>query len=299
MELFRYFKNENLQLALYFRMKGQYRKAFFHLKKACDEDNDPHACFLLGRTYEVGGFGKYHDPALCIKYFRKSSQLGCMWAKAALSIPVENEDLFSSLIRVKVCSSKEILFKKCVKILEEEGNVLICSYVGVLKIQRFGRYIKDAQCLAWSFDQKDLSEARKQKSSNAIVDFAYEKLSQSDIYSFANLSIRATGFDFLDPNIGSYNNFKNDSRICHSIGYWLQKNNRYMWHPFGTDREYLVSNPLNFYRKNVSCIALSVLCAIWCLNHFVCKDIRCIIVKKVWKTRKDYELWIKPCLLLV
>lgn len=251
------------------------------------------ACFMLGRTYEVGGFGKYHDPALCMEYYRKSARLGCVWAKVVLNIALVGEeklDAFGSVLEQirdfgfglsdTYAVAQEILNK---------GNVIVCNFVSVWDIGNFGCKIRDSRCLLRHRNNKIFfEEALKQKYTEAVKVFANWDMFLSDLDNFVRLNIRAMGLTYFDPKINNDLHLLKQKKYSHMGGYWLQKNGRYMWSPFKGKE---VVSHLDFYRSNVKRISRSIICAIWCLRQVVHKDVVLGIAQRLWKTRKDYHLW--------
>jgi hypothetical protein len=274
MELFKFFKNENLKLALYHRMQGQYRTAFSFLKRACDEDNDPEALFLMGRTYQVGGFGKSPDPALSREYYRLSAKAECVWAKVVLRIPTDSLDSFSDFLKTR----KTVYLNKTI----EEGNVIGYSYFSFAVDNDFGRKIKEPCCMPQG------NEGFKQKYGIDLSRHSY-KFKNNDILKYAYMQLKGLGFEAFDPI-----NTETISHDCvqHIYGYWLQKNSRYMWFPWQkNESDRIARGCLEFYRENIKRILPSILCAIWCLRQLTHKDVVLIIIQKVWKTRKYYLDW--------
>jgi hypothetical protein len=284
MELFHFFKNENLRLAFYHRMQGQYRTGFTFLKKASDEDNDGQASFVMGRTYEVGGFGKYPDPALSMEYYRKSARLNCVWAKIVLNIPPKEKiDTFGTFL-MKRDNLRDDTFYKCIELCINEGNINVCNYFlfnPTEKLTDIGYLIHDPTYLGYS-------ESLKQRYGSSVFQSA-ENFKETNPVKCAYLQLKGFGF-----NIFTAKNVVISPAVSHIYGYWLQKNGRYMFSTFDkSDNQRLVMVHLAFYRANMKYISLSILCAIWVLRQMVHKDVIPMIIRRVWKTRKDFLLWIE------
>lgn len=278
MELFKFFKNEHLKLALYHRMQGQYHIAFSFLKRACDQDKDPEALFLMGRTYQVGGFGKSPDPALSMEYYRLSARKDCTWAKIVLRIPTDGLilDSFSEFLKTGV----NLYLNRTI----QEGNVIGYSYLSFVVGNDFGRKIKEPCCIL------EGDEGLKQKYGIDLWRHAF-KFKSNDILKFAYMQLKGGGFEAFHA---IHLDMISHDCVQHIYGYWLQKNGRYMWFPWEkNESDRIARGCLEFYRENMKRILPSILCAIWCLRQLTHKDICPIIIQKVWKTRKyclDWEI---------
>ncbi len=82
MERFSFFKNKTLQEALYYRMKGDIKKAKAKLKQAALVEEDGQALYALGEARRDGGFGFKMNILKAKTAFNLSALAECPWGMA-------------------------------------------------------------------------------------------------------------------------------------------------------------------------------------------------------------------------
>jgi hypothetical protein len=173
---------------------------------------------------------------------------------------------------------------ECIESCIDEGNILVCNYFLFKtseKIADVGSLIRDPTYLNYS-------ESLKQRYGSSLFEYAIN-FKRSNPVKYAHLQLKGFGFNiFSDKNVIII------PAVSHIYGYWLQKNGRYMFSTFEKpDNQRLVMVHLTFYRANMKYISSSILCAIWVLRQMVHKDVVPMIIRRVWKTRKDFLLWME------
>lgn len=320
---FYFFKNENLKIALYYRKIGKYKLGFTYLKKACHEDNDPQAHFLMGEVYNSGGFGVRENTTLSKRWYESSSQLGCTWAYASLHAsggpvyddvfePKQGVDHFTKAIAYKY-QNGHLCFEHS-KEAVKEGNVfayrlLSCffSQPGMSNMLVQGwklgepashyHYVRDI-LNADSFEEL-INMSAKQKYSFAIrqLSHMYTKRKMFSKAFHWDLKLRlpceATESLLKWQSQESFSSYSSDYKIgSWKFGY-VMKND-----PVFLQRCTMIVNGggrsmLALYNSGSKKIRRAIFCFIWATKGILYKDLHFIIGKILWVTRKDYQIWEK------
>ena len=321
---FHFFKNENLKIALYYRKVGKYKLGFTFLKKACHEDNDPQAHFLMGEVYAMGGFGVLDNERLSRRWYESSSKLGCTWAKATLQNFIHNGDEDNQFAARKDLDSftKALVLKYtnldlCFTYLQEaikEGNVLAYRLLstffgnqGMLNVLIDGWQLGDPAChfhyVRDMLDMNDFEElicmSAKQKYSLSMSELTYmytrQKLFSKAFYWYVK---RRMPYEATDAFLKWQNSFSSVSFDYHignwQFGYIMRKYPGFLQQCIGYGIESRGGKiMLAFYDSCSNKIRQSVFCFIWATQGMLCKDLRIVIGKMLWRTRKDYQSWEK------
>lgn len=122
--------NENLQLALDFLKKEQFKEAVAKLNQACEE-KDGLACFLKAEAILLGGWGdilldeEYGDKY----YFTKSTEYGCVYGCMDWNRYVRSEDLYiKGSLKLLYGIFDEVGISE-VKEAAKQGNFIASSYL--------------------------------------------------------------------------------------------------------------------------------------------------------------------------
>ncbi len=311
---FYFFKNENLKIALYYRKIGKYKLGFTYLKKACHEDQDPQAHFLMGEVYNIGGFGVSQNIPLSKRWYVSSAELGCTWAQATLSFNLdirltERKDFDSFTYAIMSEHLNNDLSFSYLREAVKQGNILayrmLASFYSqpeMRNVLKQGWKLGDPACHYFYVSYKlygddDFEEligmSAKQRYVHSMVQlgemYMRKKLFSKSFYWQLKLRFPNTSTKTLLEWKRSSSDYKIGSW---KFGYVSRKDPDFL-RRCDYDIEGGGKSMLAFYNSGSKKIRRAIFCFIWATKGILYKDLHFIIGKIVWATRKDYQIWEK------
>jgi len=129
MERFSFFKSKTLQEALYYRMKGDIKKAKAKLKQAALVEEDGQALYALGEALKDGGFGFKRDIQKAKDAFNLSALAGCPWGMAYHISFIRDKTSEYKYWKRKLDQSNDVFGIFIHRFLKNIGNDIDLTYI--------------------------------------------------------------------------------------------------------------------------------------------------------------------------
>jgi hypothetical protein len=294
MELFYYFKNENLRLALFYRMTRQYKLAKKHLLLAAEVDGDGQALYVLAETYSTGGFGIKRTFGKAQDLYQRSSNAGCLWGKVKANTLIDSldDDIYAKGLFIEREGLKPTLSFVQKLFERSEENVLIYPL-----LYRY-RYM-------WLFlnnDQKENVKTAGLKFSDALIQYNWDLLSDDSANQRFDCALKYKSEEYYNPTQyekAMYYALKYDTYFSlvfdilrlyptHKIHFMYgRKAIKHLPEDHSQDSILIYQNTIQMCRQ-------AVYCFIWVVykkKRWMSKDVVRLVGKMIYASRNDPDLW--------
>jgi hypothetical protein len=304
MELFKCFKNENLRLALNYRMNRQYKLAKKHLLIAAEGEGDGgEALFFLADAYDHGGFGINQSILKAREAYRKSSNMGCLWATRMVanftSLLIESNQYCE-----KIKNSNDIIAKtwkiqrtltvaehsKLIETLELTGNVLIYR---ILAEQEFDLYRHDNTYIPkFVYKGIELGDARIVNFCQCSIETLIDAANQYNYYALRDVidyylkhkdGEKAMYYALKEFPAAALTVSIRDKYDDHLIVQYMCGRK---WAKMGLD-----DKTVQFYKETIQSVRKSVLFFMWLMykkTRWMSKDVAVMIGKMIYGMRSTW-----------
>lgn len=269
-------KNTNTRVALELRAKGDFKQGLVYLKKACSE-GDGEALFLVMIAFKYGGWG-LHQDLYWVSYFKKlCKQSNCPWYAMHYANREDMEKIAYSgneyaqcyMGRVATDSLTKLFWINCA--VESGCATALCQMGHVYADTIY----EDRQALHWYLKAADQKHAVASK--NCATFF------RRDHIKCALYTIQSRDFKCIRHRI-IHAQFEDELYLygesCDNFTYQ-------------TDLTFERIHLCKYIQSTTDArVCAAVLFWMWCSKHSVlCKDIRVMIGKLIWKSRYQPQDW--------
>lgn len=290
-KVFDFFPNPNLRLALYHRMRGNYKLTKRYLLVAAEQDNDGQALYILANAYFYGGFGIKQNRSKTDELFQRSSDAGCPWGTASLSpsLMEDSNDLYAktiALIRINGRIDDPII---CQSLISNAGtNVLIYK-------------ILLPYCLINSEQEKIFTQKATQLGDGLVQsigsDWVNIKKAADQRVSLALIKLTEKYYKEGEYEKAMYYALKYDiyySVVFHILQEYPSRKIHFM---YGRKLSKLPTPPVYFmkslliYQNTIQMCRSAALSTVYYLQRILSKDVAKMIGRMIWDTKNDPEVW--------